>query len=257
MDELKKKIIRILVDKDQFEEYEDLLMNKDSLFIDFTHWKHEFEEGKNLSIPLRIGWMTFAEVNKNDNGKIDISPRVDENTSSMPRGCFILMEDSTGVFVKVIKQSGNSGFMDELYEDELSKFFDFIDKIGADPRDDVMLSEVFYLEGDTTIEIKDCMFSAEKVGFGAENFVLSISGAISEEDVLVNEENGKKICIREKINGTIYVCGTLECECVTRSELLLCKWNKLVAGFREPNDCIVSVNFLKRLKEEIENERRI
>lgn len=85
--------------------------------------------------------------------------------------------------------------LNELYKDELSKFFDFIDKIGADPRDDVMLSEVFYLEGDTTIEIKDCMFSAEKVGFGAENFVLSISGAISEEDVLVNEENGKKICI--------------------------------------------------------------
>lgn len=256
MDEVKKKIIKILVDKNQFEEYEDILANKDSLFVDFTHWKHEFEEGKNISIPPKIGWMTFGEVNKNDSGSIDISPRADENPSSMPRGCFMLMKDSRGVFVRVIRQDGNH-FMSELFNDELFKFFDFIDKIGADPRDDVMLSEVFYQEGDTNIEIKDCMFSAEKVGFNAENFVLSISGTVSEGDILVNEDNGKKICIRENVNGTIYVCGTLEGKCVTRSELLLDRWNKLVAEIRKPKECVVSVEFLKRLKKEIKNERRI
>lgn len=256
MDEVKKKIIKTLVDKNLFEEYEDLLMNKDSLFVDFTHWKHEFEEGKDLSIPPKIGWVTFGEINKNDNGKFDISPRADENTSSMPRGCFMLMEDSAGAFVKVIRQDGDN-FMIELFNDELFKFFDFIDKIGADPRNDVMLSEVFYQEGDTNIEIKDCMFLAEKVGFNVENFVLSISGAISEGDILVNEENGKRIYIRENINGKIYVCGKLKNECLTRNELLLDKWNKLVAKIRKPNDCVVSVEFLKRLKEEIKNERRV
>ena len=256
MDEVKKKIIKTLVDKNQFEEYEDLLANKDSLFVDFTHWKHEFEEGKGLSIPPKIGWVTFGEINKNDNGKFDISPRADENTSSMPRGCFMLMEDSAGAFVKVIRQDGDN-FMIELFNDELFKFFDFIDKIGADPRNDVMLSEVFYQEGDTNIEINDCMFLAEKVGFNVENFVLSISGAISEGDILVNEENGKRIYIRENINGKIYVCGKLKNECLTRNELLLDKWNKLVAEIRKPNDCVVSVEFLKRLKEEIKNERRV
>lgn len=257
MDDIKKKIIRTLVDKDQFEEYEDLLMNKDSLFVDFTHWKHEFEEGKNISIPPKIGWMTFGEVNKNDSGSIDISPRADENPSSMPRGCFMLMKDSRGVFVRVIRQDGNH-FMSELFNDELFKFFDFIDKIGADPRDEVMLSEVFYQDGNTGIEIKDCMFSAEKVGFGAGNFVLSIPGSVSEGDILVNEENWKKkIYIRENINGTIYVCDTLGGELVTRSGLLLDKWNKLVADVRKSNDCVVSVDFLKRLKEEIKNEHRI
>lgn len=256
MDEVKKKIIKTLVDKNLFEEYEDLLANKDSLFVDFTHWKHEFEEGKGLSIPPKIGWVTFGEINKNDNGKFDVSPRADENTSSMPRGCFMLMEDSAGAFVKVIRQDGDN-FMIELFNDELFKFFDFIDKIGADPRNDVMLSEVFYQEGDTNIEIKDCMFLAEKVGFNVENFVLSISGAISEGDILVNEENGKRIYIRENINGKIYVCGKLKNECLTRNELLLDKWNKLVAKIRKPNDCVVSVEFLKRLKEEIKNERRV
>lgn len=256
MDEIKKKIISTLVDKGQFEDYEDLLMNKDSLFVDFTNWKHETEEGKDISIPSKIGWMTFGEVNKNDDGSIDISPRADENPSSMPRGCFMLMKDSRGVFVRVIRQDGNY-FMVELFNDELFKFFDFIDKIGADPRDDVMLSEVFYQEGNTGVEIKDCMFSAEKVGFNAENFVLSISGSVSEGDILVNEENGKKICIRKNINGTIYVCSTLEGEHVTRSELLICKWNRLVTEVRKPNDCVVSVDFLKRLKEEIKNGRRI
>ena len=256
MDETKKKIIRTLIDKDQYEEYEDLLMNKDSLFVDFTHWKHETEEGKDISIPPKIGWMTFGEVTKNDNGSIDISPRADENPYSMPRGCFILMKDSRGEFVRVIRQDGNN-FMTELFNDELFEFFDFINKIGADPRDNVMLSEVFHQEGNTDVEIKDCMFSAEKVGFGAENFVLSISGSVSEGDVLVNEENGKKICIRKNINGTIYVCSTLEGEHVTRSELLICKWNKLVTEVRKPNECIVSVDFLKRLKEEIKNEHRV
>ena len=256
MDETKKKIIKILVDKDQFEDYEDLLMNKDSLFVDFINWKHEAEEGKDISIPPKIGWMTFGEVNKNDSGSIDISPRADENPSSMPRGCFILMKDSRGEFVRVIRQDGNN-FMTELFNDELFEFFDFINKIGVDPRDNVMLSEVFHQEENTDVEIKDCMFSAEKVGFCAENFVLSISGSVSEGDILVNEENGKKICIRKNINGTIYVCSTLEGEHVTRSELLICKWNKLVTEVRKPNECIVSVDFLKRLKEEIKNEHRV
>ena len=252
MDETKKKIIKILVDKDQFEDYEDLLMNKDSLFVDFINWKHEAEEGKDISIPPKIGWMTFGEVNKNDSGSIDISPRADENPSSMPRGCFMLMKDSRGEFVRVIRQDGNY-FMSELFNDDLFKFFYFIDNIGADPRDNVMISEVFCQDGNTGVEIKDCMFSAEKVGFDAEDFVLSISGSVSEGDILVNEENGKKICIRKHINGTIYVCGTLENECVTRGDLLLDEWNKLITEVRKPNECIVSVDFLKRLKEEIKN----
>ena len=256
MDEIKKKIIRTLIDKDQFEQYEDLLMNKDSLFVDFTHWNHDFKEGKDVSIPPKIGWMNFGEVNKNDDGSIDISPRADENPYSMPRGCFMLMKDSRGVFVRVIRQDGNY-FMSELFNDDLFKFFYFIDNIGTDPRDNVMLSEVFHQEENTGVEIKDCMFSAEKVGFNAENFVLSISGSVSEGDILVNEENGKKICIRKNINGTIYVCSTLEGEHVTRSELLICKWNKLVTEVRKPNECIVSVDFLKRLKEEIKNEHRV
>lgn len=257
MDEVKKKIIKTLVDKNQFEKYEDLLANKDSLFVDFTHWKREFEEGKDLSIPSRIGWMTFGKVN-NDNGEVDLPPRADENTSSMPRGCFMLMEDSTGVFVRVIKQAGNSGFSGELYKDEFSKFLQFIDKLDNERCHNVLLCEM-RVSGVMSglVNIEECMFSSDKVGMNADTFVVSISRNITEGEILVNDDNDKKIVIKENINGTIYVCSALHCSYITRDELLKSKWYILKFFDQDPEECSVSLDFLKRLKTNLENERRI
>lgn len=258
MDEVKKKIIKTLVDKNQFEKYEDLLANKDSLFVDFTHWKREFEEGKALSIPPKTGWVTFGEVNKNGNVEVYLSPRADENTSSMPRGCFMLMEDSTGVFVRVIEQAGNSGFSGELYKDELSKFFQFIDKLDNERCHDVLLCEMRVsgvMRG--LVNIEECMFSADKVGMNAETFVVSISRNITEGEILVNDDNDKKIVIKENINGTIYVCSALHCSYITRDELLKSKWYILKFFDQNPEECSVSLDFMKRLKSNLENECRI
>lgn len=257
MDSLKKKIIKVLLDKDQFDENADLIANEESLYVDFTHWKKEFDRGKDLSIPYRVGWLIFGgpEI---DGKSIDLSPRADENKSSNPRGCFMLIEDSTGTFVRVIRQAGSSSvFSDSKLKNDFDKFYLFIDSLRNLDCKDILIREMFTSR--TLIQeitIKECMFSAEKVGMDAERFVISIDGEVVEGDMLTNNGNSKKIIIRENVNGTIYVCSTFDCDYITRDELMNNKWYKIKVREEEPKECIVSLDFLKTIKNKLENECR-
>lgn len=258
MDELKKKIIRVLLDKDQFDENAELIANEESLYVDFTHWKKEFERGKDLSVPYRVGWMIFGGLVNVNGHKVDLSPRADENKSPRSRGCFMLVEDSTGTFVRVIKQAGSNIFSDKDLEDDFDKFYLFMDSLKNLGCRDILIREMFTSRTlISEVKIKDCMFSAEKVGMDAERFVISIDGEVIEGDMLTNGENSKKIIIRENINGTIYVCSAFDCDYITRDELMNSKWYNIKVREEEPKECIVSLDFLKRIKNKLEDERRI
>lgn len=259
MDELKKKIIKLLIDKDQFEENIQFLMNEDSIFLDFSDWMKHNERGEEYTIPSKVRWLNFSQ-------RIDDHPTypyvlqfgVDQNESPNPRGAFILMKDATGDFVQVVRQDGSSGFVDELYKDEFSKFLQFIDKLDNERCHNVLLCEM-RVSGVMSglVNIEECMFSSDKVGMNADTFVVSISRNITEGEILVNDDNDKKIVIKENINGTIYVCSALHCSYITRDELLKSKWYILKFFDQDPEECSVSLDFLKRLKTNLENERRI
>ena len=259
MDELKKKIFKLLIDKDQFEENVQFLMSEDSIFLDFSDWMDHNKRCEEYTIPGKVGWLNLSQrIDDHPTHPYVLQFGVDQNESPNPRGAFILMKDATGEFVKVVRQTGSSSFIDELYEDELSKFFNFIGKLDHERCHDVLLREmpVSRLMGGL-VDIKECMFSADKVGMDAETFVVSISRNLAEGEILVNDDNDKKIVIKQNINGTIYVCGALHCSYITRDELLNSKWYVVKFFDQEPEECSVSLDFLKRLKRDLENEHTV